>query len=184
MVIIETARLRLRPFTMADVEPYYQAILSDARVMEFLPGGKPLPRARAESFVRGLIDHWQEHSYGLWAIIHRETGVLIGHCGLQQADYNNVDPELAFALARAYWRQGLAQEAAQAVLRYGFETLELSNIVALLMPENHVARAVLEKLGMKFERYARFHGERLPLYNLEQGFFLPDKDMPYKVEQS
>ncbi|MBZ0297907.1 MAG: GNAT family N-acetyltransferase [Anaerolineae bacterium] len=180
MTVIETARLRLRPFTMDDVEPYYQAILGDAQVMEFLPGGKPLPRPRAESFVRGLVDHWNEYGYGLWALIHRESGALIGHCGLQQVDYA-AEPELAFALARGYWRQGLAQEAATAVLRYGFETLGLEKIIAVFVPENYASRAVLRKIGMSFDRNARVFGDRLPLYSQEQGFFLPDEDAPYQI---
>lgn len=180
MTVIETERLRLRPFTLDDAPAYYHAILSDERVMEFMPGGKPLPEARALSYVRGLVDHWQDEGYGLWAVEHMATGDLIGHCGLQQVDYAPV-PELAFALARAYWRKGLAQEAGKAVLRYGFETLQLPRIVAVFVPENKAARAVVEKIGMKFERYAWVNGARIPFYAIEQGVYLPDESAAYRV---
>ncbi len=180
MAIIETEHLLLRPFTPADADAYYAAILADARVMEFLPGGKPVPPQRATAIVRGIIEHWEDNGYGLWAVIDKDTDELIGYCGLQQLD-NKHNVELAYALARAYWRRGLATEAAQATLRYGFETLNLAHIVAVVVPENKASQAVIRKLGLKFERRARVYQEIMPLYSLEQGTYQPDEKMLYKV---
>lgn len=180
MSVIETEHLHLRPFTPADAEAYYAAILADARVMEFLPGGKPTPPQRAAAIVRGMIEHWDDHGYGLWALIDQASGELIGHCGLQQLD-NKADIELAYALARGFWRRGLATEAAQATVRYGFETLNLPKIVAVVVPENKAAQAVLRKIGLKFERRARVYQDILPLYSIEQGTYQPDAAFQYQV---
>lgn len=178
--VIETNRLHLRGFTLDDVETYYNLILADERVMEFLPGGKPLPIERARPIVQGMIDHWDEHGYGLWAVIFKDTGDLIGHAGLQQLD-NKKDVELAYAIARAYWRRGLATEAALGSLRYGFEVLNLPKIVAVTVPENRVSQHVLRKVGLKFERRARVYNDILPLYSLERGLFMPDETIGYKL---
>lgn len=180
MPSIETARLRLRPFAMSDLDDYYTAILADARVMEHLPGGKPLPRERAASMLRGIIDQWAEAGYGLWALRDKATDDFVGYAGLQPLD-NRDDVELAFAIARAYWRRGMAAEAGEAVLRYGFETLGLPQIVATCAPENRAAQRVLQKIGLKFERRMRVYNDILPFYALQAGRYQPDPDATYIV---
>jgi RimJ/RimL family protein N-acetyltransferase len=180
MPAIETARLRLRPFKLNDVDAYHRAILADDQVMQFLPGGKPLPRERALSIVRGMIDQWEQDGFGLWAVTHQQTGELIGHCGLQPLD-NRDEVELAYAIARAHWRQGFASEAAEAALRYGFEALLLEKIVAVIVPENRASQGVLQKLGLKFARRARVYHDVLPLYEIERMRFVPAAGSVYRL---
>jgi RimJ/RimL family protein N-acetyltransferase len=73
--------------------------------------------------------------------------------------------EEGFWLAHAYWGNGLATEAAQAVMDYGFGTLGLQRIVAVVHPENRASLRVLQKLGMTFERMAVHQGVEHVLYS-------------------
>jgi ribosomal-protein-alanine N-acetyltransferase len=93
---------------------------------------------------------------GLWATIYKQTGKFIGRCGLLPwtIDGQN-EVEVAYTIAQEYWGQGLATEAAQAILRYGFEKLNLSRLISVIDSENIASQKVAEKIGMTFEREAR-----------------------------
>lgn len=178
---IITARLRLRMFTLRDVDAYYAAIHSDAEVMRTMPGGVPRPRERTQALVRRMIAWWAGHHYGLWAVEMRSDRNLIGHCGLaQEPDSGAV--ELAYALARPMWGQGLASEGAWASLRYGFEQAGLDRIIALAVPENAASRRVMEKVGMRFEGITTgfYGGSELALYAAARAEFQPG-DAPYRL---
>ncbi len=166
MVQIETARLRLRLFTLDDLDAYHTAIFSDPDVTRFLPGGAPRPRDGSERVIRRFLEHWQQHDFGIFAVEYE--GQVIGHCGLQYIpDTNHV--ELAYALAKSCWGKGLASEAAAACLRYGFEHLALDRIVAVFVPENTASERVMQKIGMHHVGLLACYGTELPCYALEEG---------------
>lgn len=89
--------------------------------------------------------------------VYRENGELIGFCGLDHL-WGGEEIEIGYWLAPDYWGKGLATEAAQAVLRYGFGRLGLLRIVAVAHPENQASIRVLEKLGMAFEKTVLHEG--------------------------
>jgi len=89
------------------------------------------------------------HGWTLWPVIHREDGVLIGSCGFW--DGFPPDVEIGWRVLPEYWGQGLATEAATAVLGYGFETCAFDRVVAVAQPANRPSIRVMEKLGMRFE---------------------------------
>ncbi len=104
---------------------------------------------------------WFEHGHprqpelGLWATIHKESGLFIGRCGLLPWTIDGqFDVEVAYALARAYWGQGLGTEAAQAILQYAFERLGLTRLICLIDQDNLASIKVATKIGMTFERAA------------------------------
>ena len=70
-----------------------------------------------------MIDHcYVRYGFGMWATIHKATGKFIGRCGLTPMDIEGRgEIEVGYMLAKEYWGQGLATEAALAILRYGFE---------------------------------------------------------------
>jgi RimJ/RimL family protein N-acetyltransferase len=179
MPTIDTARLRLRPFSPDDAPAYHAAVLSDADVMRYLPTGEPLPAAHTGPVLDRIRDHWEQYSYGLWAVIHRADDRLIGHCGLHMLP-EGTDVEVAYALAKAYWGQGLAAEAARASLRYGFETLGLERIIAVAMPANTPSLRVMEKIGMAYQGVIPAYGTELPGYALARAAFQPG-DAPYTL---
>ncbi len=176
---IKTKRLILRPFALEDAVDYHRFILADEQTMRWLPIGKPVPRARVESIIKGINDEWADHGYGLWAVIEQESGKLIGHCGLQPLD-NTHEIELTCVIAKAYRLKGLATEAARACLRYAFETQNLQRIVAVTQTENQSAHRLIAKLKMKYEKRAHVYEAYLSLYVSIIGNFKPDES-PYAV---
>jgi RimJ/RimL family protein N-acetyltransferase len=88
---------------------------------------------------------FDERGFGQWAVFLKSEPPLIGFCGFRLRDST---PELLYGLAQPYWGQGLATEAARAVLRHGFEHCGLTRIVAATDPPNQASVRVLEHLGM------------------------------------
>ena len=84
--------------------------------MKTLPPGKPRSREQTKAALNPRIEHWENHSFGLWAVIYKQNGEFIGDCGLQYLE-NTPEVELAYAIAKAYWHQGLTTEAAKAALK-------------------------------------------------------------------
>jgi RimJ/RimL family protein N-acetyltransferase len=145
-----TLRLSLRPFDLIDFDDLLQ-LYSDPEVMRLIGNGKPRTRDETEAWLTRMIAHWAQRGLGMWAVHEKSTGRFVGRCGLQAlADTSEI--ELGYALHRAFWGQGLATEAAMAAIQFGFETIGLSRIVAIALPENLASRRVIEKTGLVFER--------------------------------
>jgi RimJ/RimL family protein N-acetyltransferase len=154
MVELETARLRLRAFRINDFEELYP-IFSDPEVMKYVGKGA---RNREETLtsLRLMINHWEEHGFGMWALLDKLNGGLVGRCGLIYLD-GTPEIELGYTLAKHCWGRGLATEAARASLDYGFQRFGLERIVAIAHPDNQASRRVMEKVGMKYEKDARYY---------------------------
>jgi RimJ/RimL family protein N-acetyltransferase len=178
-MIVETARLRLRDFSLNDIDVYYEAIISDGDVMRYLPPREACPKDVAERFIRHFRDHWQKRGFGMWAVIHKADDKLIGHCGLNTIP-DSTEIEVAYALAKPYWGQGLASEGAHASLRYGFERVGLDRIVAVAIAENTASRKVMTKIGMTYEGVKPVYGSELPYYVMTRAQFQPG-DAAYTV---
>ena len=164
-VILETPRLVLRHQVLADLDDLW-ALYQNPNLTRYIPDA---PRSREEA-QEELEWHMHGHPHhpelGLWATIHKETGKFIGRCGLLPwAIEEQYDVEVAYTLAQDFWGQGLATEAAHAILRYGFETLNLSRLICLIDPENIASQKVAEKIGMKWERTVDgWEGDTIPFY--------------------
>lgn len=152
MMILETKRLLLRHLMVEDLESLW-ALYCDPEITRYIPDA---PRSREEAREE-LEWHMNGHprfpQLGLWATVHKETGKFIGRCGLLPWTIDGQDEvEVAYTIAREHWGQGLATEAAQAILQYGFEKLKLSRLICLIDEENIGSQKVAEKIGMKFEK--------------------------------
>jgi len=141
-----TPRLNLRALSPRDVDAMH-SILSEEGVLRYFPVSEPPDRLGVERMISALLDHWSERGYGLWAVEARSSGELMGRCGLQYLP-DTGEVEIDFILGQAHWGQGMATEAGQASLRYGFEMLGLARVVGIVHAENKASRRVLEKLGM------------------------------------
>lgn len=151
-IILETDRLILRHQVPADLNDLW-ALYQDPEIIKYIPDA---PRSREEAREE-LEWHMNGHpkfpELGLWATIHKETGKFIGRCGLLPCTIDGQDEvEVAYTIAREYWGQGLATEAAQGILNYGFGKLNLSRLICLPVPENIASQKVAEKIGMRFEK--------------------------------
>ncbi|MCC3574084.1 MAG: GNAT family N-acetyltransferase [Microcoleus sp. PH2017_40_RAT_O_B] len=150
---IETARLYLRQFTPDDLDDLYR-IYSDAETMKYLTGVRT--REATESAIHAMLQRWEEHNFGMWALVHKIDCKMIGRCGLAFLD-KTPEVELGYAFDKVYWNQGLATEASFASLNYGFNILKLERIVAIARPENIASQRVIQKVGMKYEKNARYY---------------------------
>ena len=93
----------------------------------------------------------------MWPLVYRENQERIGFCGFDRL-WGGEEIEIGYWLAPDYWGKGLATEAAQAVMRYGRDTLGLRQIVAVAQPENKASIRVLKKLGMIREKNVTHEG--------------------------
>ena len=151
-IILETERLILRRLTLDDLDALF-ALYRDPEVRRYFPEGT-LTYEETKEELEWIIDfQYGQHGFGLWATIHKETGKFLGRCGLIPwtiEGYSEV--EVAYLLDKAYWGQGLATEAALAIVDYAFEQLQLPRLICMFYPENTASANVARKMGMTFEK--------------------------------
>jgi [ribosomal protein S5]-alanine N-acetyltransferase len=170
---ISTPRLRLRALSSGDSRAVH-AYAFDPDVARYLPW-RPLS---TEGFARGLINVMTQPDFFNWAIVAPPGDQAIGMVFLHSYSMQHRKAEIAFSLARSHWRQGLATEAAQAVLRFAFHELGLNRVEALSMPENLASIRVIEKLGMRREGTMRKSHHRYDGFHDMELFALLSSDMP------
>jgi RimJ/RimL family protein N-acetyltransferase len=162
IVPIQTSRLCLRVFELADLDALAK-INSDPEVMRHTGNGNTVSREETEKRLHAYIEHWQQHGFGLRAVIHKSDHAFVGFCGLQFVA-GTQEIEVGFRLAKQYWGQGFATEAARAVLRHGFEVLGLDRVIGLAQPANIASQRVLEKSGLKHEKDAYYYEQLVRYY--------------------
>lgn len=165
---LETKRLLLRPFTMDDLDQFAH-LVADPEVMRFSLKG-PLSREEAKEYLQNrILDHYAKYGFGLLAIIHKETNQLIGFAGLicQCIDEENL-VELGYRLDPRYWKQGLATEAAQEIVKYAFTHLGLDRLICIIDPKNVASLSVAIRLGMGLWKKTLFHGFSVEVYLLNK----------------
>jgi RimJ/RimL family protein N-acetyltransferase len=127
---------------------------ADPAVMRWIAPNRPLRREESADFLDRVIRHWDEHGFGLWALVpHAEEGAqCIGFAGLAIPSFlPAVLPavEVGWRLSSAWWGRGLATEAARASMDFGFERLGLRSIVSIIDEGNVASLRVADKLGMR-----------------------------------
>ncbi|HEY7049957.1 MAG TPA: GNAT family N-acetyltransferase [Jatrophihabitantaceae bacterium] len=144
---LTTDRLLLRHWRESDLDPW-AAMNADREVREFFP--TVLTREESAASVARFQADLEQRGYGWWALEIRATGEFIGFTGLDPVDdglpFNGV--EIGWRLARPAWGHGYASEAARAVLAYGFDVLELPEILAITAVGNVRSQAVMRRIGM------------------------------------
>lgn len=178
MLEIETHRLLLRQYSLNDLAELTE-ILSDPEVMRYSPRGA-IPKDRVKQSTKEIleffIDHWRQHSFGVWAVFDKETTKLMGYCGLNFLP-NSPEVEVLYRFAQTYWHQGIATEATIASIRYGFEEVQLAQIVGITLPEHTASRRVMEKAGLKYEKDARFYNLDVVYYALAKADYQRDESL-------
>lgn len=145
---IETPRLLLRQWTPADLAPF-AALNGDPEVMRFFPA--PLTREESDTLAGRFREGIAERGWGFWAVEAKESGEFVGCVGLHpQPDRFAFSPctEIGWRLAKAFWHQGLAHEAAAAALEFGFETLAQDEVVSFTSVLNTPSESLMKRLGM------------------------------------
>jgi RimJ/RimL family protein N-acetyltransferase len=171
MAALETPRLLLRVPNAADAEPF-MAIFWDAEVVEKRqvtltepPGDIEQARRKTQT----LITHWTTRGFGLWTVVEKATGQVIGCVGLQQwKDWPGI--ELAWVIHRSRWNQGFATEAALASLGWAWSETSIDHIISLINTHDERSMRVAQKVGERFERadVDPINGESIHVFGIER----------------
>jgi RimJ/RimL family protein N-acetyltransferase len=149
-VILETERLILREFKPEDTDALFQ-VLGDPVAMQYYPA--PFPRSEVEEWILRNRARYNDVGFGLWAMLLKGSGELIGDCGCYAREiHGNVECELGWHVRRDLWGRGYATEAARHCVEFAFVKLGVERIIALVRPENTASCRVAEKNGMTVDR--------------------------------
>jgi ribosomal-protein-alanine N-acetyltransferase len=168
MIILETKRLVLRHQVIEDLDALW-ALYCDPEITRYIPDAPRSYEEAREEVEWHMRGHPKNPQLGLWATIHKESDKFIGRCGLLPWTIDGQpEVEVAYLIGREYWGQGLGTEAAQAIVRYGFEKLNLSRLISLIEAENVASQRVAEKIGMAFEKEGRDELGPFRVYSIQK----------------
>jgi ribosomal-protein-alanine N-acetyltransferase len=144
--IYQTERLLVRHITDGDVDAMY-AVYGDAKAMQWVDDGRPIDREGCLRWIEVTKENYATRGYGMSALVLKEAGSVVGFCGIVHPG-DQPEPEIKYALLRAFWGRGLATEAVDGMLAYAVEHLGLRRIIATTAPEHVASHRVLLKVGM------------------------------------
>ncbi|OJJ17527.1 hypothetical protein BKI52_27070 [marine bacterium AO1-C] len=164
--ILETDRCYLREFVEADVELMHQ-LNTDPEVMKYLTGGKPLPYEDSKKAVLHYIDKYYAANPGLgmWATMLKEGDQFIGWTCLKHMDKSE-HIELGYRYMKEFWGQGYATEVSSALIKYGFEQVNLEAIVGIAVTENTKSTHILQKVGLQYQKKAYYYQTDVDFFQL------------------
>ena len=179
---IETERLLIRPFELADAEEI-QAIWRDPETMHWIPSGPVATVEAARQKIERFMTHQAEHGFSLWAVREKDTGRIVGDCGLFLVEGKGPEVELAYRFGRDFWGRRYATEAAGACLLYGFERLGLERIIAITSPDHIASRRVMEKNGLTYVGTETYYGREMVKYAVDRPAFVSSEHAAFLERQ-
>ncbi|MFC5585673.1 GNAT family N-acetyltransferase [Nitratireductor kimnyeongensis] len=163
MILLETDRLVLRNWSEED-RPFFHRINSDDTIMEFFPFRRN--REEADAVMDRIRDGIAKNGFGFAAAALKSTGRPIGFVGLHEtsglANLPAGSVEIGWRLAPEFWGNGYVTEAARAWLDFGFDTLDLEEIVSFAVTDNHRSIAVMRRIGMHQDEAGSFDHPGVP----------------------
>lgn len=159
----DTERLRFRAVTMEDVDEFL-ALHEDPLVARFM--GSYDRDGMVEWMQKGL-DEWAERGHGRVVILDREGGRFLGRAGLKHWPQFG-ETEVGWALRPEFRGKGIATEAGEAALKWGFEQFDLSCITAMIQPENTASVRVAERLGLRPQRNDTLLGAQVVVHAISR----------------
>jgi RimJ/RimL family protein N-acetyltransferase len=149
-VIAETERLYLRELSPGDAKDL-SLVLCDAESMKYYPGA--FTAAEVEAWIAKNVSRYGIYGYGLWGVVLKENGRLIGDCGItiQNID-NEFLPEIGFHVVREHCRKGYATEAGRKVLAYCNGEYKIRRVYSYCDADNVPSRNTMKKIGMEYHK--------------------------------
>lgn len=145
-MILETERLYLREMNQRDFAALCK-ILQDDETMYAYEGA--FSDEEAQEWLDRQISRYRKWGFGLWAVILKETGEMIGQCGLTMQPWKNEEVlEIGYLFNRMYWHGGYALEAAEACKEYAFEVLKAEEVCSIIRDTNRSSQKVAVRNGM------------------------------------
>ena len=161
-IILETSRLLLREMRVSDMDSL-SSILRDDKVMYAYNGA--FNEEETEQWMQKQLQRYKDFGFGLWAVLKKDTGEMIGHCGITMQEYNNeLVPEIGYMFAYKYWHNGDATEAAMACREYRFEKLQFDALYSIIRDTNIASQNVAIRNGMHIvgSMVKYYRGEVMP----------------------
>ena len=161
MAELVTGRLKLRQWRDADRAPF-AALNADPEVMRYFPA--TMTQAQSDEFAGYVYDTIDRQGWGLWAVEVTDGPPFVGFVGLNRVTFTaHFTPavEVGWRLGRPFWGNGYATEAGAAALTYGFEQLDLDEIVSFTSRLNEPSIRVMRRLGMRHDAAGDFDHPRV-----------------------
>jgi RimJ/RimL family protein N-acetyltransferase len=171
MAPLETARLLLRLPDASDAESYMdfmwdpEVVKKKQVTLTEAPGDLELARRKTTA----LVDHWESKRFGLWTVVEKSSGQVIGCVGLQEwTGWPGV--ELAWVIHRSRWNQGFASEAALAALEWTWANTTIEHLISIINADDSRSKRVATKVGATFERadVDPINGESVHIYGIHR----------------
>jgi len=160
---LETERLLLRELTDADFDALYE-VLADSDIMQHYP--YTFDDARVRNWITRNRERYSVFGFGLWAVVLKETGEMIGDCGLTMQDINGtIKPEIGYHIAKGHQRRGYAKEAAKACWDWAFQNTPFRILYSYMKASNVASSATAMANGMrKVDEFADEENETTVVY--------------------
>ena len=150
-MILETERLILRRLVPTDLDELFE-LYRDPEIRRYFPDGVRSYEETAEELAWFEHGHPRRPELGLWAMIHKDSGQFIGRSGLLPWTIEGREEvEVAYMVAKPFWRQGLGSEVARGLVCYGFNHLGLKSLIALIDPEHEASIRTARSAGMQLD---------------------------------
>ncbi len=162
-LILQTPRLILREFHLEDAENFYE-LNRNPNVIKFTGDSSFQNISEAEEFLKNY-DDYKRNGYGRWAVMEKDSGEFLGWCGLK---FDGNETDIGFRFFEKHWNKGFATESAKACLEYGFNKLNLNEIVGRAMKENIGSHKVLEKIGLKLNHELEKENHKWLIYKIHK----------------
>jgi len=167
---LETERLTLREVSTDDAD-FILRLLNEPSFLRFIgdKGVRNLQDAR-QYILNGPIASYNQNGFGLYLVVLKSMNTSIGMCGLIKRE-TLADVDIGFAFLPAFWNKGYAFESASAIMVYAKNVLKLPRIVAITNKDNHASAKLLNKIGLRFDRFITVDGD-----HDETRLFVPENE--------
>lgn len=161
-IVIETARLILRKFTLDDAG-FMLELLNTPAWLRFIGDRNVRTLEEAKQYLLGgNIRSYQEHGFGFYVVVVKETNQSIGTCGIKKREGLD-DVDIGFGFLPQFMGKAYGYEAASATLNYALNDLKIKRIVAIVDPENTASISLIKKIGLVFEKMAQLSPKDIEL---------------------
>jgi [ribosomal protein S5]-alanine N-acetyltransferase len=170
--ILETDRCRMREMQPEDGPVFYELNL-DPDVIRYTGDGPFESKEAATQFLKNY-DAYKKYGMGRWVVESKEDHSILGWCGLKYLPEDR-EVDIGYRFFKKYWGQGFATETAKRCIKHGFEDLELTRIIGRSAVANLASLRVLEKCGLKFDKFTDDFGEESVQHVISKAEYLAFK---------
>lgn len=163
-IVIETKRCFLREMTMEDLDELYR-LYQDPEITMYMEGLYE-DREKEEEYTKAYINNmYRFYGYGMWLVIEKKTGDIIGRAGLNNLDIHGKPAlEMGYMIGKAYQNQGYAAEICQGIIQFASEGTEFEKLNCLIQKENVKSLHLMEKLKFVWEEELEIQGNKMQRY--------------------